>query len=83
VISRQAQSLTGLRLFIEPWHGSCNQTAMTNSTHKSKRSEFFHSLSLVWPTNRLRTARIDFWGAIVLVCACGMVAKFAQTLLTH
>jgi len=56
---------------------------MTNSTRKSKRSEFFHSLSLVWPTNHLRTARIDFWGAIALVCACGMVAKFAQTLLTH
>ncbi|MDR3456094.1 MAG: hypothetical protein P4N60_01500 [Verrucomicrobiae bacterium] len=55
---------------------------MVNSTRKSKRSEFFHSLCLVWPTNHLRTARIDFWGAIVLVCVCGMVAKFAQTLLT-
>ena len=56
---------------------------MRNVTHKSKRSEFFHSLNLVWPTNHLRTARLDFWGAIILVCACGMVAKFAQTLLSH
>lgn len=56
---------------------------MTNFTRKSKRSEFFHSLSLVWPTNHLRAARTDCWGAIVLVCVCGLIAKFVQTLLTH
>ena len=56
---------------------------MTNSTRKSKRSEFFHSLNLVCPTNHLRKARLDVWGAIILVCVCGLIAKFAQTLLTH
>jgi len=56
---------------------------MTNSTRKSKRSEFFHSLNLVWPSNQLRTARMDIWGAVVLVCACGMIAKFAQAMLSH
>ena len=56
---------------------------MTNSTRKSKRSEFFHSLNLVWPSNQLRTARMDFWGAVALVCALGTVAKLAQTVLSH
>jgi hypothetical protein len=54
-----------------------------NLNRKSKRSDFFHSLNLVWPTNHLRTARLDCWGAIILVCACGMIARIAQSLLTH
>ncbi len=57
--------------------------AMKNQTRKSIRSELFNSLNLIWPTNRVRTARIDFWGAVALVCAIGMVAKLAQTLLSH
>jgi hypothetical protein len=56
---------------------------MNNRTRKSNRSEFFNSLNLIWPTNRLRTARIDFWGAVALVCAIGMAAKFAQSVLSH
>jgi hypothetical protein len=47
------------------------------------RSELFRSINIVWPTNHLRTARMDFWGAVALVCAIGMLAKFAQTLLTN
>jgi hypothetical protein len=57
--------------------------AMKNQTRKSTRSDLFTSLNLVWPTNRLRTARVDFWGAIALVCTIGMVAKLAQTWLSH
>ena len=56
---------------------------MTNSTRKSNRSEFFHSLSIVLSSNHLRAARTDFWGAVALVCVLGTVAKFAQTLLSH
>jgi hypothetical protein len=56
---------------------------MTNSTRKSKRSEFFHSLSLIGSSNPLRTARIDTWGAVSMVVAFGMIAKLAQTLLSH
>ena len=41
-----------------------------------------HSLDLVWPTNRLRKARMDFWGAVAMVCAFGLLAKFAQSLLS-
>jgi hypothetical protein len=56
---------------------------MNNQTRKSNRSDLFNSLNLIWPRNRLRTARIDFWGAVALVCAIGMVAKLAQTVLSH
>jgi hypothetical protein len=57
--------------------------AMNDPIRKSIRSELINSLNLVWPTNRHRTARVDFWGAVALVCAIGMVAKLAQTLLSH
>ena len=53
------------------------------NNRKSNRSDLINSLNLIWPTNQLRTARIDCWGAIALVCANGMVAKFAQTMLSH
>ena len=56
---------------------------MNHQPRKSNRSDLFNSLNLAWPANRLRTARIDFWGAVALVCAIGMAAKFAQTLLAH
>jgi hypothetical protein len=56
---------------------------MTNPTRKFNRSEFFHSLNLVWRSNHLRTAQMDIWGAVALVCAIGMLAKFAQSLLSH
>ena len=55
---------------------------MTTPTDKLQRSEFIHSLDLVWPTNQLRKARLDFWGAVAMVCAIGLLAKFAQSLLS-
>ena len=56
---------------------------MITSPNKLKRSEFFHSLNLVWPTNQLRAARLDFWGGVMLVCALGIIGRFAQSLLSH
>jgi len=56
---------------------------MTSSTRKFKRSRFFNSINIVWPTNHLRMARLDFWGAVALVCVVGMLVKFAQSLLTN
>lgn len=56
---------------------------MTTSTRKFKRSRFFNSINIVWPTNHLRMARLDFWGAVALVCVVGMLVKFAQSLLTN
>ena len=56
---------------------------MTTTTRKFKRSEFFHSLNLVFPSNALRTAHRDIWGAVTLVVAFGMIAKLAQSLLSH
>lgn len=53
------------------------------NSRKLHRSGFFQSINIVWPTNHLKTARLDFWGAVALVCVIGMVAKFAQTLLTN
>ena len=57
--------------------------SMTGTTRKFQRSGFFRSLNIVWPTNHLRTARMDFWGAVALVCAIGIFAKFVQNLLTN
>ena len=54
-----------------------------NSIHKSKRSGFFYSLNLAWPANPVRTARSDIWGAVALVCACGIQAKLVQYLLAR
>jgi hypothetical protein len=77
----------GLRNEFERWHGGCNQTGMKANLiahdSKLKRSEFFHSLDLVWPTNQLRKARMDFWGGVMLVCVLGIIGKFAQALLSH
>ena len=56
---------------------------MTVLTRHSKRSDFFRSINIVWPTNQVRTAQTDFWGAVGLVCAIGFFAKIAQTLLTN
>lgn len=41
-----------------------------------------NSLNLVWVSNQIRNDRLDFWGAVGLVCAIGVAAKIAQTLLT-
>jgi hypothetical protein len=57
--------------------------SMTVSTRHFKRSEFFRSINIVWPTNHLRTARTDFWGAVTLVCVIGLFAKVVQSLLTN
>jgi hypothetical protein len=56
---------------------------MTGTTRKFLRSGFFRSLNIVWHTNHLRTARLDFWGAVSLVCAIGMFAKLVQNLIAH
>lgn len=56
---------------------------MTILTRQSKRSDFFRSINIVWPTNQVRTAQTDFWGAVGLVCAIGFLAKLAQTVLTN
>lgn len=56
---------------------------MRTPSRKLNRSGFFHSLNLVWPTNQLRTARMDFWGGVLLVCALGTIGRLAQTLLSH
>jgi hypothetical protein len=31
----------------------------------------------------MRTARLDFWGAVGLVCALGLAAKFVQMVLAN
>jgi hypothetical protein len=54
---------------------------MIASTRKFIRSGFFQTISIVSPSNPLRTARLDFWGAVGLVCVIGTLAKIAQTLL--
>lgn len=64
------------------WHDGCVKVGMTNPTHKLQRSKFIYSLDLIWPTNQLRKARLDFWGAVAMVCAIGLLAKFAQSLLS-
>ena len=56
---------------------------MTTSHSKLKRSEFFHSLNPVCPMNQRRAARLDFWGGVMLVCALGIIGRFAQSLLSH
>jgi hypothetical protein len=57
--------------------------SMTGTTRKFQRSDFFRSLNIVWHTNHLRTARMDFWGAVALVCSIGIFAKLVQNLLTN
>ncbi len=64
------------------WHDGCVKVSMIHPTNKLQRSEFVHSLDLVWPTNQLRKARMDFWGAVAMVCVIGLLAKFAQSLLS-
>lgn len=54
---------------------------MIASKRKSIRSVFFHSIRIVSPCNHLRTARLDFWGAVGLVCVIGIAAKFVQMVL--
>jgi hypothetical protein len=60
-----------------------NGQAMITTSRKFKRSQFFNSINIVWPTNHLRMARLDFWGAVALVCVVGLLVKFAQSLLTN
>lgn len=87
LVSVQRFVTRGLRNEFERWHGGCNQMSMKATiiapNSKLKRSEFFHSLDLVWPTNQLRKARMDFWGGVMLICALGILGKFAQALLSH
>jgi len=56
---------------------------MTTTARKLKRSRFFNTINIVWPTNHLRMARLDFWGAVALVCVIGMLVKLAQSVLTN
>jgi hypothetical protein len=54
---------------------------MIASQRKFIRSVFFQSIRIVSPCNHLRTARLDFWGAVGLVCVIGIAAKFVQMIL--
>lgn len=56
---------------------------MTGTSHKSNRSEFLRSIKIVWPTNHLREAHLDLWGAVLLVAVIGMCAKLIQTLIMN
>jgi len=54
-----------------------------STERKFIRSVLFQSIRVVCPCNHLRTARLDFYGAIGLVCAIGIAAKVVQTFLAH
>ena len=56
---------------------------MIASKRKFMRSVFFHSIRIVSPCNHLRTARLDFWGAVGLVCMIAIAAKFVQMILAN
>ncbi len=56
---------------------------MNGSKHKFIRSVLFQSIRVVCPCNHLRTARLDFYGAIGMVCALSVAAKMVQSLLAH
>ncbi len=56
-------------------------TPMIASKRKFIRSVFFQSIRVVSPCNHLRTARLDFWGAVGMICALGLAAKLVQALL--
>jgi len=51
------------------------------SERKFSRSVLFQNIRVVCPCNHLRTARLDFYGAIGLICAIGIAAKVVQTFL--
>jgi len=55
------------------------QFSMT--ANKFNRSRFCYSISLIGAANPLRSARLDFVGAVTLVCGIGMFFKLIQMLL--
>ena len=63
------------------WRGLCSHLGM--NAHGNNRSRFFHTISVTHSAHPLRTARLDFFGSMVLVCTIGLLAKLVQTLLTH
>jgi hypothetical protein len=56
---------------------------MNGSKQKFIRSVLFQSIRVVCPCNHLRTARLDFYGAIGMVCAMSVAAKMIQAFLAH
>ena len=56
---------------------------MIASERKFARSVLFQSIRVVCPCNHLRTARLDFYGAIGLICAVGIAAKVVQAFLAN
>lgn len=56
---------------------------MIASKRKFIRSVFFHNIRIVSPCNHLRAARLDFWGAVALVCMFGIAAKLIQMMLAN
>ena len=55
--------------------------AMIAPERKFYRSVLFQSIRVVCPCNHVKTARLDFYGAIGLICAIGIAAKVVQTFL--
>ena len=56
-------------------------STMIVSERKFSRSVLFQNIRVVCPCNHLRTARLDFYGAIGLICAIGIAAKVVKTFL--
>ena len=65
------------------WPDLCFKFAMIASKRKFIRSVFFHNIRIVSPCNHLRAARLDFWGAVALVCMFGIAAKLIQMMLAN
>jgi hypothetical protein len=52
------------------------------SKNKS-RSRFCHTIRAIGAAQPWHTARLDFFGSVLLVCAIGVIAKVVQTLLAN
>jgi hypothetical protein len=50
---------------------------------KYSRSRFFQAITVISAGQPLRTARLDFFGSVSLVCSIGMIAKLVQVLLAN
>ncbi len=78
------QALNRWAKVAEGWQGLCYLDSMTGTTRKFHRSDFFRSLNIVWHSkHHLHRARMDFWGAVVVVSAMALLVKLAQNLLTN
>ncbi len=53
---------------------------MNANLSESNRSEFSDTISPIGVDHSVRSAQLDFFGPIALVCALGVVAHFIQGL---